>query len=66
MDWIFQALSTVLGAGVAYGAVRSDIRHLHEKVEQLREDTRENIVRAHARMDDVIKTVNIINLKGRA
>lgn len=47
MDWIFQIISAVAGAGAVYAAIRSDLATLHERTANAQHTAR----KAHDRID---------------
>lgn len=49
-DWVLQILGWLVGGGIAYGAIRSDLKSLHEGLR----DTKAATQRAHVRIDDHI------------
>ena len=49
--WILQVIGMGGAAAITWGAIRADIKHLHE---QLR-DTREGIRDAHRRIDETLR-----------
>ncbi len=55
MDWLTPQLlvtlaSQLLAAGAVYGGIRADLRHIHERIESVKEE----VERAHARMDQLL------------
>jgi hypothetical protein len=42
-DWVMQGLLSILAVAASYGAIRADLRHLHESVK-----------RAHERIDGML------------
>lgn len=49
-EWIWQLFTAAITAGATYGAIRSDLRHLHEQIEDLKRAAGE----AHRRIDDLL------------
>jgi hypothetical protein len=49
-EWLTQVLTAAVTAGATYGAIRSDLRHLHEQIEDLKRAAGE----AHRRIDDLL------------
>lgn len=47
-DWVFQMAGYLFAGGMAYGAIRIDLRTLHDGVRDARESARN----AHRRLDD--------------
>lgn len=50
MDLALNMAAMLFGAGAVYGAIRSDLKGLHEKLA----DAKETAVRAHRRLDDLM------------
>lgn len=49
-DWLLQIVSMVFAAGVTWGAIRGDIKALHEQVRQAAQEAGE----AHKRIDAIL------------
>lgn len=49
-DWLFQLAGYLIAGGMSYGAIRTDLKALHERL-GINEKTAE---RAHVRIDDHI------------
>lgn len=49
-EWGFQVLAMVFGAGTVYGAIRADLREIHERLRHA-ENTADE---AHKRLDEVL------------
>jgi len=47
---IYQIIVAVLIAAATYGAIRQDIKNIHEKISEHRKD----IDKAHERIDDIL------------
>ena len=57
-----EIISIAVGMGAVYGAIRSDLIRLHEKIGDARaeiNDARSSAVRAHQRLDDHISDHHI-------
>lgn len=50
-ELIFQLLAMVLGGAMAYGAIRADLKTLHEKSS----DNKESVENAHIRIDQHVR-----------
>ncbi len=51
MDWVLQALTVLVGAAAVYGGIRSDLGHLHRRLEETHLQTEQ----AHSRITDHIE-----------
>ena len=49
--WLLQAVGMIVAAAVTWGAIRADIRHIHEQVKEAKQAAHE----AHRRIDDFYK-----------
>jgi hypothetical protein len=49
-DVLLQIAGILVTGGAIYGAIRSDIRNIHESIK----DSRESITRAHDRIDNIL------------
>lgn len=50
-DWLIQIAGYLVAGGMAYGAIRQDLQHLHEKSKDLKASAEH----AHRRLDDHIE-----------
>jgi len=50
MDILGQIIALILAAAVTYGAIRQDIKNIHQNISDLRESVNE----AHKRIDSII------------
>lgn len=48
-DLILQIVSLIVAGAATYGAIRADIRNIHEKIEQVEKQ----LQRAHERIDHI-------------
>jgi hypothetical protein len=49
-DWLLQAAGMLFTGGILYGAIKQDLKAMHENVR----DNKETAKRAHVRIDDHI------------